>query len=172
MHDSVMGWVTGLADADLIEGQDVLEVGSLDENGSVRSVIEKFGPKSYVGLDMREGPGVDVVLNIDDAVVYFGSERFGLILCLEMLEHAKDWRGAINVMKHLVTPEGAIVLSTRGPGFPYHPFPEDHWRFTEDLMWGSFADFHHLSVIEDPDPESPGVLVVARRILNAVPVVS
>ncbi|MDB0050250.1 hypothetical protein N9F31_02215, partial [Pseudomonadales bacterium] len=36
----------------------VLEIGSYDVNGSIRSL---FNAQNYVGVDLVEGPGVDVV---------------------------------------------------------------------------------------------------------------
>jgi hypothetical protein len=66
----------------------------------------------------------------------------------------------------LLQSEGLLVLTTRSPGFEYHPWPEDHWRFTPDTMRAAFAnpgmEILHLS--EDPDlrqgrPSGVGICV-------------
>ena len=40
----------------------VLEIGSLDINGSVRPMFKPF-QLTYTGIDMQEGPGVDIVVD-------------------------------------------------------------------------------------------------------------
>jgi len=44
-----------------VRGKSVIEVGSLDVNGTLRSIIAPLGPARYVGVDLEAGPGVDVV---------------------------------------------------------------------------------------------------------------
>src|SRR4026209_2299794 len=44
---------------DDIEGKRVLEVGSFNVNGSLRTIVETLRPQQYVGVDFQEGPGVD-----------------------------------------------------------------------------------------------------------------
>ena len=41
----------------------MLEVGSLNVNGSIRPMIESRGPRSYLGVDVLDGPGVDRVVD-------------------------------------------------------------------------------------------------------------
>ena len=43
-----------------LSGRRVVEIGSYDLNDSAREVLQP-GTASYVGVDWREGPGVDVV---------------------------------------------------------------------------------------------------------------
>jgi hypothetical protein len=47
-----------------VHGKSVFEVGSYNENGSVRPFVESLKPKEYVGSDIKKGPGVDVVCDI------------------------------------------------------------------------------------------------------------
>ena len=44
-----------------IRGKSVIEVGALDVNGSLRSVVQTFGPGNYIGVDIKEGRGVDLI---------------------------------------------------------------------------------------------------------------
>lgn len=64
-------------------GKRVLEVGSLDINGSPRRFFEGG---EYIGIDRRNGPGVDVVCL---AHQYKSRKKFDIIVSTEMLEHDK-----------------------------------------------------------------------------------
>ena len=84
-----------------------------------------------------------------------------VVISTEMLEHVRDWRGAIRNLKGVLRPGGLLVLTTRSPGFPKQDDPSDYWRFSRDDMQRVFTDFV-IELIED-DPEGPGVFVAARR---------
>lgn len=125
----------------------ILEVGSYNVNGSIREVLPVT-----VGVDMREGPGVDAVCDAGDLVDKFGKESWDSVVSVEMLEHAEDWKGAIQNMWDVLKPGGAFLLTTRGPGFPLHDYPGDHWRFTTKEMKRIFPEGQ-----VEPDTEAPGV---------------
>ena len=77
-------------------------MGALDVNGSPRGYLESYGPLGYVGMDIRPGPGVDLV---DDICLYTRSVGlYDTILCLDTLEHIEKWREALHAMKALLRP--------------------------------------------------------------------
>jgi 2-polyprenyl-3-methyl-5-hydroxy-6-metoxy-1,4-benzoquinol methylase len=155
-HPSVLRFIEALPSTD-VRGKDVLEVGAFDVNGSPWPILAAHGPRSYVGVDARPGPGVDEVCDASALVRRFGERRFDLVVSTEMLEHVEDWRAAVSNMKRVLRPRGALVLTTRSPGFPLHEFPGDFWRFTVTDMHQIFADCEILTIHEDPGP--PGVFV-------------
>jgi SAM-dependent methyltransferase len=161
MHDSVMIFGQSVLTAEDVRGRRVIEVGSMNVNGSLRSHIESLGPTSYVGIDFAHGPGVDVVCDASDLVGRFGTNSFDVVLSTEMLEHAQNWRAAISAMKYVLSPGGVLVLTARGPGFPLHGYPHDWHRFVLADMQQAFADFA-ITVLKD-DPQHPGVMLVARK---------
>lgn len=165
MHRSVMAWVGHVLTQADIKARTVLEVGAYDVNGSVRPLVEALGPASYLGVDQTAGPRVDEVVDAVQLPGRFGADAFDVVVCCEMLEHAKDWRGCLLAMAEVLKPAGLLLLTTRAPGFPYHPFPDDHWRFTQPTMSAALAAVgcgsHEIAA--DPDPRSPGVLVRARK---------
>lgn len=163
MHPSVMKFLVDNVDESDVRGLEVLEVGSQDVNGSPRSVILPRGPKKYVGVDFAAANGVDVVLDVKDLTTHFGVDWFDVVISTEMLEHAKDWRVAVEQMKAVVKQGGLLVVTTRGPGFPYHGYPHDYWRYTVDDFRKIFADMWILHVGPDTDPSSPGVFLKARK---------
>jgi hypothetical protein len=156
MHNSVQEFVKSAITKEMANGKSVLEVGSLNVNGSARPYIESLGPKSYLGIDMRAGSGVDKVCDIAKMPE---EAKYSLVVCTEMLEHAKDWRQAISKMKSLAGEY--ILITARGPGFPRHGYPEDYWRFTTEDMLKIFADFTILRLEEDR--QGPGVFVLAKK---------
>lgn len=144
-----------------IKDKHVIEVGSMDVNGSLRPIAEAHGPRGYIGVDVAEGPGVDEICSVHDLVNRFGEESFDLVISSEMIEHVQDWRLAISQMKAILKPGGAILITTRSYPFPYHEYPYDYWRFELDDMRAIFSDMRIESL--EPDEGAPGVLVKARK---------
>ena len=146
-----------------IAGKTVLEVGSYNVNGSVRPYIESLEPAKYVGLDMREGPGVDLTWDCER------QDELGLdwdlVVSTEMLEHAHDWRACMTQMATAVTPGGLLLVTTVSPGFPYHGYPSDFWRFPlEDL--GCITETLGLDNFMLEDGREWMVAVLARKPLD------
>jgi SAM-dependent methyltransferase len=125
----------------------VLEVGSLDVNGSVRTDLGPLAA-SYVGIDIRPGPGVDAVLDVGHVLERFGPSAFDLVASTEMLEHCPDWAGAVFQMLSVLGDAGLLLLTTRSPGFPLHDHPGDHWRFTAEDVRSLLEPLGHVLELE------------------------
>jgi SAM-dependent methyltransferase len=165
LHPSAYIFASRALTAADVAGKHVVETGAYDYNGSVRGVYEAMGPASYVGTDAQPGPGVDVVCPAENLPGELGEGSADVVVSTEMLEHAHDWRGAMAGMATVLAGDGLLLLTTRSPGFPYHPHPEDHWRFTVDAMDG-IAEACGLEVLRlepDPDWNAPGVFLLARK---------
>lgn len=153
-----------MAEAD-VKDKRVVETGAYDYNGSVRGVYEAMGPASYTGTDAQPGPGVDLVCPAEKLPDLLGADSADVVISTEMLEHADAWRAAVTGMVRILAPGGLLLLTTRSPGFPYHPHPVDCWRFSVDHMDG-IAEACSLEVIRlepDPDWNCPGVFLLARK---------
>lgn len=161
-HTSVIAWAGIQIGPDLITGKTVIEVGAYDVNGSVRPGIEHHGPESYLGVDIAEGPRVDLVANVEDLPGMY-PDGFGLVVSTEMLEHVESWKAAIRSLIALVAPGGALAISTRSLGFPYHPYPIDTWRYSPDAMREIFTGARLEVISCEPDEEQAGVFVVVRK---------
>lgn len=163
-HASVLRWFPKALTAADVAGREVLEVGSYDVNGSVRPLVEALGPASYLGVDQIAGPRVDEVVDCTGLVGRFGRDAFDVVVSTEMLEHARDWRACMVAMAEVLRPGGLLVLTTRSPGFPFHPFPADHWRFTVATMTAILTALGFGSHETCPDERgSPGVFAKARK---------
>jgi SAM-dependent methyltransferase len=150
-----------------VHGRSVLEVGSMDVNGSVRPQLESLGPARYVGVDIAVGPGVDEVCNVADLVVRFGANAFEMVISTELVEHVRDWRSAFDQMKRVLAPGGLLVLTTRSVGFKVHGYPYDFWRYQPEDMRRILVDF--TDVVIEEDDLAPGVFVKARKPANWKP---
>lgn len=156
MHGTVLQFIAQCLTAEVIRGKRVLEVGSFDINGSPREVVAPLGPGEYVGIDISPGKGVDLVCDACQLEAAFGSNSFDVVISAEMLEHVEDWAQVVSQMKRVTRPSGKLCVTTRSPGFPYHPYPLDCWRFTRRDFEGIFCDFR-IDKISDDIPEMPGV---------------
>ena len=144
-----------------VKGKSVIEVGALNINGSLRSVVEKLLPACYIGVDLEKGSGVDQICNAKDILNKFGPESFDLLICNELLEHIMDWRLVISNFKNILKPHGIIVVTTRSKGYEYHGAPFDFWRYELEDMSVLFSDF----IIEELQKDSlmPGVFIKAKK---------
>src|SRR5664279_1442631 len=84
----------------------VLEVGSLDINGSIRGFFENC---DYTGLDVAPGPGVDLVCQGQDYDA--PSESFDVVISCEVMEHNPFWEQTLKNMIRLTKPGGLMVMS-------------------------------------------------------------
>lgn len=148
-----MAWVSDRVKLYDLSRTATLEVGSLDVNGSVRSLFS--GP--YTGLDMREGPGVDVVGYAN--LLPFEDASFDTVISTEMLEHdPTPWR-SLAEMGRVLRPGGHLILTTRGNGFGLHNEPSDYFRYMPAAMplLLDLASCEPLAMQEDP--QVPGVFM-------------
>lgn len=158
-------WVIDIVGAALSEeevrGKTVIEIGSLDVNGSVRPHAERLGAATYVGIDVREGPRVDVVCDAAEIDRRFGPDAFDIVISTELIEHVRDWRRIVHNFKYTLRPHGLLVVTTRSYGVDFHRHPFDFWRYEKEDFESIFSDL----VIEDlqRDPTSPGLFLKARK---------
>jgi SAM-dependent methyltransferase len=156
MHDSVYAWVgRQVGEHDLV-GLRTLEVGSLDVNGSVRALFSG----TYIGLDMREGPGVDIVGTA--AALPFPDASFDCIVSTEMLEHDPSPWNSMAEMGRVLRPGGRLIITTRGNGFGEHLEPSDYWRFMPNVG-PVLLDLASCDGTTELDPEVPGIFLSGVR---------
>ncbi|HYD11043.1 MAG TPA: class I SAM-dependent methyltransferase [Acidimicrobiales bacterium] len=88
----------------------LLEIGSLDVNGTLRDLIDV---DDWTGVDLEAGPGVDVVASGHD----FGAdESFATVVSSECLEHDPGWDLTLRNAVRVLRPGGLLLLTcaTRG----------------------------------------------------------
>jgi SAM-dependent methyltransferase len=165
-HSSCINFGKKAIKAELIKGKSIIEVGSLNINGSLRPVVELFEPFEYIGVDIAMGPGVDQICPVENLISKFGSNRFDMIICTELLEHVKNWKKAIHNLKHILKPGGTLLVTTRSKGMLYHGYPFDFWRYEIPDFERIFSDFN-IKVLEK-DYEMPGIFFLGAKPLNFI----
>ena len=89
----------------------VLEIGSYDVNGSVRSNFKDAS--KYVGVDLIPGPSVDVVTM---GHLYQSNIKFDIVLSVESFEHNCYWVETFNNMIKLVDDNGIVIFTCATKG--------------------------------------------------------
>ena len=107
----------------------IVEIGSYQVEGQehIANLRDLFPGKNYLGLDMRAGPGVDLVETVE--ALTLPDSSVGTVLALSTFEHvAHFWRGFEEV-KRVLRPDGALLVCCPFY-FHIHSYPSDYWRFT------------------------------------------
>lgn len=117
MHDAAYAFVARtVAALELNRAEHaVVELGAFNVNGSVRLLFDCCG--DYVGVDRRDGPGVDVVC---DAAAYLCPDAVDVVVTTEMLEHAPNAEVVLANAYTLLAPGGWLVLTAAGAGRGAH----------------------------------------------------
>ena len=111
----------------------IVEIGSKNHGGigkgSTVPFRVSFPESEYVGVDLEDGPGVDVVHNIEDGLGPLEPASFDLAICCSVLEHTpRPWVLASN-LEALVKPGGSIYIAVPWV-WRYHAYPDDYFRFS------------------------------------------
>jgi SAM-dependent methyltransferase len=120
----------------------VIEIGSLDINGSVRKL---FSNCVYVGLDVGMGPGVDVVCLGHQYDM--PNDSFDVAISCECFEHDPHHIKTLNNMIRLVKSGGLIVFSCATTGRKEHgtmDFEPQSSPLTVNLGWNHYKNLEEF----------------------------
>ena len=110
----------------------VLDVGSYNVNGSYKELF-KEKRFSYVGLDMEEGPNVDIVPESTYEWKEIENETYDIVISGQAFEHIEFfWLTMAEIVR--VTKKNGIICIIAPNGFEEHRYPVDCWRFHTDGM--------------------------------------
>jgi len=117
-HPEQLGFFQAVvaSNGQVLMGGRVIEVGSLDVNGSIRKIFAQS--EEYVGVDLAEGPSVDLVSyghEVDYADAYFDTALSG-----ECFEHDPHWRDTFLNMCRMTRPGGLVAFTCASSGRPEH----------------------------------------------------
>jgi SAM-dependent methyltransferase len=108
MHRDAYQFVAGVVHGKSLADATVLEIGSMNVNGSVRDLFAA----EYIGIDREPGPGVDYVF---DAAHFDGAQTFDVVVSTEALEHALDPAAIIGCAWRALEPGGMLVVTAATP---------------------------------------------------------
>jgi len=144
----------------------VIEIGSRNINGSVRSLIST---DDYWGIDLYAGPGVDEVA---DATEWIADPPVHCVICCEVLEHAPDIDAILHSVSASLVPVGVFIMTcATDPRMPHSthdggtPRPDEHYQNVDPAEFQRMAEVHDLEVTAMEVHQDRGDLyVIARKI--------
>jgi SAM-dependent methyltransferase len=146
-----LNWIR--ENADVVPGGPILDIGSRIPESRKGSKVQRFtvrdafterGEESpapeITGVDLIDGPGVDVVLDLSKPMTTAALKKAGLIVggyqaiyCLSVLEHVRDVFQFAKQAQRLLAPGGWLFVSVPFC-WRYHGHPDDYWRFTPQAV--------------------------------------
>ncbi|HEY8027996.1 MAG TPA: class I SAM-dependent methyltransferase [Gaiellaceae bacterium] len=120
------------------------------------------GAAEVVGFDRPGNRFADVHGSIEAIPVEDAS--FDVVLCLQVLEHVPDPGAAVRELRRVVRPGGRVLATTHGV-YPFHPNPEDLWRWTHtglERLFEENGDWSSISV----EPGAGTALTVAMLVAH------
>jgi SAM-dependent methyltransferase len=128
----------------------ILELGSYNYNGTIRNF---FSNCNYIGVDVAEGPNVDIVYNGKD--LNFNHSEFDISISCECFEHNPFWVKNFIDLINFTKPDGFVLITCATLGRPEHgtfrtdlyssPSSMKKWNFYKNL---SKRDFEKLKLKE------------------------
>ena len=110
----------------------VLDVGSYGVNGTYRGLFDE-ARYAYTGLDIEEGPNVDIVLKNPYDWTALESDSFDVVISGQAFEHIEFFWKTMEEMTRVLKKDGLLCLIAPN-GFGEHRFPVDCYRFFTDGM--------------------------------------
>ena len=132
MRQTIKGFVS-IASGSLPIEDPVCEFGSLQVPGQegFADLRPLFPAQQYIDADIREGLGVDKILDLHD--IDLPAEYVGTVLSLDTLEHVEYPHRALQEIHRILKPNGIAIISSV-MDFPIHDYPYDYWRFTPEAF--------------------------------------
>ncbi len=113
----------------------VLEVGSLNVNGSVRPYFRRC---EYTGIDYVDGPGVDIPVGVEEYEhsYYTREGKFDVVVCCEVLEHDPCAFSSLVCMFSMLKLGGLFIMTCANEARP------EHGTTRTGSVWGPNPDFY------------------------------
>jgi len=111
----------------------IYEVGAYQVQGQaeIADLRGLFPGKKYVGVDMRAGPGVDLVADVQN--LNLPAQSVGTLIAMSLFEHVPCFWKGIEEANRVLRPDGVLLITC--PFFFYiHNYPGDYWRFTPQAL--------------------------------------
>ncbi len=123
----------------------VLDVGSCDVNGTYKTLFPAEQWR-YIGVDLEEGPNVDVIIKTPYNWSNIRSNSFDVVISGQTFEHIEYIWITISEI-HRVLKIGGYGCIIAPSGGPEHKYPKDCWRIYPD-GFVALAQYAGLDVIK------------------------
>jgi SAM-dependent methyltransferase len=118
----------------------IVEVGSYQVDGqeSYANLRALFPHKEFIGVDVRPGPGVDCVADVEALPHADGS--VGTVIAMSTFEHVPHFWKGFEEVRRVLRPDGVFIVSCPFH-FHIHNYPNDYWRFTPEAFQLLLKDY-------------------------------
>lgn len=118
----------------------VLEIGSYQVEGQEDLIDLRglFAGRPYTGVDFREGPGVDLVANVESLPLPDAS--VGTVVAFSVFEHVQRFWKGFEEVRRVLRPDGVFLVCCPFY-FHVHAYPSDYWRFTPEAFDSLLQDY-------------------------------
>lgn len=139
----------------------VLNVGAKNENFDFfKNPKTFFNAREYVGIDLRKGDWVDVVMDVKD--LKFPEKYFDCVVCTETFEHVDNPFKAASEIERVLRPWGYLFFTVPF-NFPFHDYPSDYWRFTPEGVNLLFKGLAREELYFNGDEKNPATIIAIYR---------
>lgn len=130
----------------------VLDVGSYDVNGSYKPLFNSKKVE-YLGLDMENGPNVDLAVSSPYHWPSLKTDSFDLVISGQAFEHNEFFWLTMEEIARVLKPGGKVCIIAPN-GFHEHRYPVDCYRFFTDGMI-AMARYVQLDVLHASTNAAP-----------------
>lgn len=136
----------------------IYEFGALQVLGQIGFAdLRPFFPdKKYIGSDIVQGPGVNVILDMHS--INLPDKSVGTALLMDTLEHVEYPRMAMKELYRVLAPNGLLIMSST-TFERIHNYPNDYWRFTPEGFRSLLQEFSSVFISSAGDPRCPDAVV-------------
>lgn len=128
----------------------VLELGSRTRHATeyvARQDIFSDSTIRYTGLDIVEGPNVDVVGDVHQLSGHFEPNSFDLVFSNWVFEHLMmPWRAILEI--NAVLKNGGEVFINTNQSIGLHDLPWDFWRYSESAWLGLLNEYTGFEILK------------------------
>ncbi len=156
MHESSLKRMQWFKDTylDKDKRQKILDVGSYNVNGCYKEIFNDEHIE-YNGLDMVDGPNVDIVPEKPYKWNEIVDDSYECVISGQALEHIEFfWVTVSEIIR--VTKKGGLICIIAPNGFKEHRYPVDCWRFFTDGMV-ALTKYYQLEIIHAHTNAAPSV---------------
>ena len=140
--------IYGRTDAPRKDGRlRILDIGSMsyELQDSYRPLFSE-DDYEYIGLDLAEGPNVDIVPKDPYSWSEIASESFDLVISGQTFEHNPFFWITFAEIARVLKVHGIAAITAPSQG-PVHRYPYDCWRFYPD-SWAALTRYVGLDLLE------------------------
>lgn len=140
-------------------GNDILLI---SETNTVKNEFQASYPDWIINTVDKFSDDSDIKVDICSEINPFNN-KYDLIINQATIEHVHDPFGAMRNLCNSLKPNGIIVTHTHPPGYRYHQYPRDYFRFMKDWWYDLPNYINNIELLELYMTENRNVFTCYRK---------